>query len=172
MKIKLAVPYRNGGWIIAGCLLMMALLTPLTVTFIREEEYFGAVVCALLAGILLRSAWLRLNYGFCINEKHIVLRSHRKKKVVPYDAVREMIVTFTQESIAACVTTKDGEEIHFVWEEMTIDSKTIFPGRGWGSNSVPICVGIRMTERFVEKSMERLAQCEKVRIENFYPLDQ
>ena len=171
MKIKLAVPYRNGGWIIAGCLLMMALLTPLTVTFIREEEYFGAVVCALLAGILLRGAWVRLNYGFCISEKRVVLRSYRKKRVIPYDAVREMVVTFTQENVTVRMITAD-EEIHFVWEEMVMDSKTIFPGLGWGSSSVPVRVGIRMTERFVEKSMERLAQCEKVRIENFYPLDQ
>ena len=124
-----------------------------------------------MAFLLLRGAWIRLNYGFYINEKRVVLRSCGKKQVVPYDAVREMMVTFTQENMAVRVTTAQGEEIRFVWEAMTIDSKKIFPGLGWGSSSVPVRVGIRMTERFVENSMARLSQCEKVRMENFYPLD-
>lgn len=170
MKIKMTVPYRNGFWVVLGCLFMLAVLGPLTVTFIKGADYGGTVICTFLAWILLRGAWLRLNYGLRISEKRMILRSHRKKKVVPYDAVREVVVTFTQESIAACVKTQE-EEIRFVWEEMVTDSRKVFPGRGWGSNSVPIRVGIKMTDRFVENSIERLSQCEKVRIENFYPLD-
>jgi len=137
---------------------------------VKLKEYGCALVCVILALILLRGAWLRLNYGIRINEKRIVLRSHRKKKTVPYDAVREVIVTFTQENVTACVKTME-EEIHFAWEEMTAESKEIFPGRGWGSGSVPVRVGINMTDRFVKESIERLSQCEKVRIENFYFLD-
>lgn len=170
MKIRMTVPYRNGFWVVLGCLFMLAVLGPLTVTFIKGADYGGTVICTFFALILLRGAWLRLNYGLRISEKRMILRSHRKKQVVPYDAVREVVVTFTQESIAACVKTQ-GEEIRFVWEEMVTDSQKIFPGRGWGSGSVPFRVGIRMTERFVEKNIERLSQCEKVRIENFYPLD-
>ena len=170
MKIRITVPYRNGFWVVLGCLFMLAVLGPLTVTFIKGADYGGTVICTFLALILLRDAWLRLNYGLRISEKRMILRSHRKKKVVPYDAVREVVVTFTQESIAACVKTQE-EEIRFVWEEMVTDSRKVFPGRGWGSNSVPIRVGIQMTDRFVENSIERLSQCEKVRIENFYPMD-
>jgi len=170
VKIKMTVPYRNGFWVVLGCLCMLAVLGPLTVTFIKGADYGGTVICTFLALILLRGAWLRLNYGLRISEKRMILRSHRKKKVVPYDAVREVVITFTQESIAACVKTQE-EEIRFVWEEMITDSQKIFPGRGWGSGSVPFRVGIKMTDRFVENSIERLSQCEKVRIENFYPLD-
>ena len=45
MKIKITVPYRNGAWIVLGCVLMMAILAPLTVTLIQAEQYGGAVVC-------------------------------------------------------------------------------------------------------------------------------
>ena len=170
MKIRINIPYRNGCWIVSGCLLMLAFVCPLTVALIQSEQYGGAMICAFLVLILLRGAWVRLNYGFRINQKRIVLLSHRKKRVIPYDAVREMVVTFHQESVAVRVITQD-EEIVFVWEEMVMDSKTIFPGRGWGSKDVPVRVGIRMTERFVENCTERLSQCEKVRIENFCPVD-
>ena len=168
MKVKITIPYRNGCWIVLGCLLMMAFMGPLTVTFVKAEEYGGTLVCVALMGILLRGAWLRLNYGLRINEKSIVLRSRRKRSVVPYDAVREVVVTFTCDTVAACVKMLGGEEICFVWEEMITESSKIFPGRGWGSNSVPVRVGIKMTDRFVSKSIERLSRCEKVRIENRY----
>lgn len=170
MKIKINIPYRNGCWIVSGCLLMLAFVCPLTVALIQSEQYGGAVICAVLALILLRGAWVRLNYGFCISEKRVVLRSHRQKRVIPYDAVREMVVTFHQESVAVRVITQD-EEIVFVWEEMVMESKRIFPALGWGSNDVPVRIGIRMSERFVENCTERLSQCEKVRIENFCPVD-
>lgn len=170
MKIRINIPYRNGCWIVSGCLLMLAFMVPLTVTLMAKEEYGSALVCAFFALILLRGAWVRFNYGLRINEKRIVLRSHRQKRVIPYDAVREMVVTFYQESVAVCVITQD-EEIVFVWEEMVMESKRIFPALGWGSKDVPVRVGIRMTERFVENCTERLSQCEKVRIENFCPVD-
>ena len=165
MRTKLTIPYRNRFWVVLGCLLMLAFTGPLTVTFIRAEEYGGALICAFFVLILLHGAWLRLSYGLRISEKRIILRAQRRRQVVPYDAVREVVVTFTQDKVAARVITPD-EEICFVWEEIIADSRKVFPGRGWGSNSVPVRVGIRMTDRFVEKSMERLSQCEKVRIEN------
>ena len=171
MKIQINVPYRNGCWMVVGCLLMMAFMVPLTVTLMAKEEYGSALVCAFFALVLLRGAWVRFNYGLRINEKRIVLRSHRQKRVIPYDAVRGIVVTFHQASVAVRVITQDAEEIHFVWEEMMVESKRIFPTWGWGSGSTPARVGIRMTERFVEKSMERLSQCEKVRVENFYLTD-
>ena len=171
MKIRMTIPYRNRFGIILGCCFVLAFMGPLAVTLVvRAKQYGSAVICIALALILLAGAWKRLNYGIRIREKQIVLRSHRKKITVPYDAVREVVVTFTQENVAACVKTQD-EEIRFVWEEMTAESKDIFPGRGWGSGSVPVRVGIRMTDRFVKNSIEHLSRCEKVRIENLYSLD-
>ena len=171
MKIKMTVPYRNGFWVILGCCWMMALLCPLTVTLIvKAKQYGSAAVCAALALVLLHGAWKRLNYGIRINTKRIVLRSHRQRKTVPYDAVREVVVTFAPESVTACVKT-ESEEIRCAWEEIVVDSKKVFPGLGWGSSSVPVCIGVRMTDRFVRNSIERLSQCEKMRIENQYSFD-
>ena len=171
MKTKLTVPYRNRFWVVLGCLLMLAFTGPLMVTFIREEEFGGAVIGAFFVVVLLHGAWRRLSYGIRIGEKRVVLRSQRQRHVVPYDAVVEVVVTFTQDKILACVKTQENEEIRFVWEEMVTDSRKVFPGRGWGSNSVPVRVGIRMTDRFVERSIERLTQCEKVRIEDFHSVN-
>ena len=171
MKTKLTIPYRNRFWVVLGCLLMLAFTGPLMVTFIREEELGGAVICAFFVLVLLHGAWQRLHYGLRISEKRVVLRARRNRKVVPYDSVREVVVTFTQDKILACVKTQENEEIRFVWEEMVTDSRKVFPGRGWGSNSVPVRVGIRMTDRFVERNIERLTQCEKVRIEDFHSVN-
>ena len=170
MKIKMTVPYRNRFWVVLGCFLMLAFTVPLTVALIKRAEYGGALICVFFVLVLLHGTWRRLSYGIRIGEKRVVLRAQHRRNVVPYDAVREVVITFTQETIAACVKTQE-EEIRFVWEEIVTDSRKIFPGRGWGSNSVPVRVGIRLTDRFVEKSIQRLSQCEKVRIENFYPLD-
>lgn len=168
----MTVPYRNGFWIVLGCCVMLAFLVPMTIALVVKAKQFGsAAICIVLALILLGGAWKRLNYGIRINAKRILLLSHRRRQTVPYDAVSEMVVTFTPDSIAACVKMKDADDIRFVWEEMVTDSQKIFPGRGWGSNSVPVRVGIRMTDRFVRNSIERLSQCDKVRIENRYFLD-
>ena len=170
MKTKLTIPYRNRFWVVVGCLLMLAFTVPMTVALVKRAEFGGAVIGAFFVLVLLHGAWRRLSYGIRIGEKRVVLRSQRQRHVVPYDAVVEVVVTFTQETIAACVKTRE-EEIRVVWDEMVTDSRKVFPGRGWGSNSVPVRVGIRMTDRFVERNIERLMRCEKVRIEDFHSVN-
>lgn len=166
MKVKMTVPYENGCWSAIGYGLVVALLAPLTVALVvKSEQYIGALICALLALVMLKSAWKRFSYGMRINEKRIVLRSHREMKIVPYDTVREVVVTFTQDNVAACVKTEQ-EEFRFVWDDMWVDRRKTFPGLGWGYDNPTVRVGVRMTDRFVAKSIERLSQCEKVRIEN------
>ena len=171
MKIKMTVPYQNGCWSAFGYGFAIAFLVPLAVALaFKAKQYFGALVCVVLALVLLRGAWKRFSYGMRINEKRIVLRSHRETKVVPYDTVREIVVTFTQDNVAACVKTEQ-EEFCIVWDDMWVDSRKTFPGLGWGYNNPTVRVGVHITERFVAKSMERLSQCEKVRIENRYSSD-
>ena len=82
MKSKMTVPYRNRFWVVLGCLLMLAFTGPLMVTFIREEELGGAVICAFFVLVLLHGAWQRLHYGLRISEKRVVLRSQRQRHVV------------------------------------------------------------------------------------------
>ena len=168
MKVKITVPYQNGCWSAFGYGLVVALLGPLAVALIvKSKQYVGALICVALALVMLRGAWKRFNYGMRISEKRIVLFSHREKKVVPYDAVREVVVTFTKDNVAACIKTAE-DEIRFVWDDMWVDSRRTFPSLGWGYDNPTIRVGVCMTDRFVAKSIEHLSQCEKVRIENLY----
>lgn len=168
MKAKMTVPYENGCWSAIGYGLALLFLLPLTVMLIvKSKQYFGAVICAVLVLVMLYGAWKHFSYGMRINEKRIVLRSHRGTKVVPYDAVREIVVTFTQDNVAALVVT-EGEEFRVVWDDMWVDSRKTFPGLGWGYNNPTVRVAVRMTDRFVAKSIESLSQCEKVRIDNLY----
>lgn len=170
MKAKMTVPYENGCWSAVGYGLALAFLIPLAVVLgWKAKQYVGTLICVVLAAVLLRGAWKRFSYGMRISDKRIVLRSHRETKVVPYDAVREIVVTFTQDNVAALVKTEE-EEFRFVWDDMWVDSRKTFPGLGWGYNNPTVRVGVRITERFVNQSIERLSQCEKVRIENRYPL--
>lgn len=167
MKTKMTVPYQNGCWSALGYGLVVAVLGPLTVALAIKAQLIGALICVVCAFVLLRGAWKRFGCGMRINEKRIVLRSWQEKKVVPYAAVREMVITFTQEKIVACIRTQDGEEMRFVWKEIVTDSTKTFPGLGWGyRSSAVVRIGIRMTDRFVAKSTERLSQCEKVRVED------
>lgn len=168
MKAKMRVPYQNACWSAVGYGLVVVCLAPLSVALVvKSQQYFGALICVILALIMLRGAWKRFSYGMRINEKRIVLRSHRETKVVAYDAVREVVITFTQDNVAACVKTAE-DEFRIVWDDMWIDSRKTFPGLGWGYDNPTIRVAVRMTDRFVEKSIERLSQCEKIRIENLY----
>lgn len=172
MKAKMTIPYQNGCWSALGYCLVVVILGPLTVALVVEaQQYIGAMICVLCALVLLKDSWKRFNYGMRINEKRIVLLSWREKKVIPYDAVREVVVTFHQDSVVACIKTEE-EEIRFVWDEIITDTTKTFPGIGWGYKSSAIVrIGLRMTDRFVAKSIENLSQCEKVRIENLYSLD-
>ena len=167
MKAKMRVPYENGVWSAVGYGLAFAFLVPLTVALaFKAKQYIGALICVVLAAVLLHGAWKRFSYGMRISEKRVVLRSHRETKVVPYDAVREIVVTFTRDNVAACVKMAD-DEFRVVWDDIWLDSRKI-GGLGWRYNDPTIRVAVRMTDRFVVKSIERLSQCEKVRIENLY----
>lgn len=161
------IPYRNGCWSAFGYFLVIAFLGPLVVSLILKAKQYGtALVCTVLAVIILGGALKRFNYGMHIGKRRIVLFSQQEMKVVPYASVREVVVTFTQENVTALVKTED-EEIRFVWKDLVVDSRKTFPGLGWGYKSSAIShEGIHMTDRFVAKSIERLSQCEKVRIED------
>lgn len=165
MKAKMRVPYENGVWSAVGYGLVVAVLGPLTVALAVKAQIIGALICVVLAAVLLYGAWKRFSYGMRISEKRVVLRSHRETKVVPYDDVREIVVTFTRDNVAAWVKTAD-DEFRVVWDDMWVDSRKI--GLGWRYNDPTIRVAVRMTDRFVAKSIERLSQCEKVRIEDLY----
>lgn len=168
MKAKMMVPYRNGFWSALGYGLAIAFMVPLAVALgFKAKQYVGTLICVVLATVLLQGAWKRFSYGMRIGKKRIVLRSHRETKTVSYDAVREVVVTFTQENVAALVKTEQ-EEFRFVWDDMWVDSRKTFPGLGWGYNNPTVRVSVHITERFVSESIERLSQCEKVRIENLY----
>ena len=167
MKAKMRVPYENGVWSAVGYGLAFAFLVPLTVALaFKAKQYIGALICVVLAAVLLYGAWKRFSYGMRISEKRVVLRSHRETKVVTYDAVREIVVTFTRDNVAACVKMAD-DEFRVVWDDIWVDSRKI-GGLGWRYNDPTIRVAVRMTDRFVAKSIERLSQCEKVCIENLY----
>jgi len=167
VRIRMTVPYENGVWSAVGYGLAFAFLVPLTVALaFKAKQYIGALICVVLAAVLLHGAWKRFSYGMRISEKRVVLRSHRETKVVPYDAVREIVVTFTRDNVAACVKMAD-DEFRVVWDDIWVDSRKI-GGLGWRYNDPTIRVAVRMTDRFVAKSIERLSQCEKVRIENLY----
>lgn len=166
MKAKMTVPYENGCWSAFGYGLVIVVLGPLAVALVLQaQQYIGAVICVLCALILLKGSWKRFRYGMRINEKRIVLLSWREKKVVPYDTVREIVVTFTQDNVVARIKTEE-DEIRFVWDAMWIDSRKTFPSLGWGYSNATVRVGVCMTDRFVAKSMHHLSQCEKVRIED------
>ena len=167
MRIRMTIPYENGVWSAVGYGLAFAFLVPLTVALaFKAKQYIGALICVVLAAVLLYGAWKRFSYGMRISEKRVVLRSHRETKVVTYDAVREIVVTFTRDNVAACVKMAD-DEFRVVWDDIWVDSRKI-GGLGWRYNDPTIRVAVRMTDRFVVKSIERLSQCEKVRIENLY----
>ena len=166
MKAKMTIPYENGCWSAFGYGLVIVVLGPLAVALVVEsQQSVGALICVLLALVMLKGAWKRFRYGMRINEKRIVLLSWREKKVVPYDAVREVVVTFTQDNVVARIKTEE-EEIRFVWDAMWIDSRKTFPSLGWGYSNPTVRVGLHMTDRFVAKSTERLSLCEKVRVED------
>lgn len=166
MKTKVIIPYRNNWLVIVGCVLLLALMVPLAVTFYHEREYGCVVLCAFLTLFLLVGAWFRFNYGMHINDKRVLLLAQHGIKVVPWSDISMFVAKFTNSEVVAYMELKNGEKFAFIWEDLVLDNRRIFPALGWGNTTSR--VSIRITDRFVERSIERLSQCEGIVIENLY----
>lgn len=166
MKTKITIPYRNNWLIMTGCVLLLALMVPLAVTFFNEREYGCVILCAFLTLFLLAGAWFRFNYGMWINDKKVVLLAQHGIRVVPRENIFMFVAKFTNQEVVAYMELKNGEKFSFIWEDITLDNRRVFPARGWGNTTSR--VSIHLTDRFVERSIERLTQHGWIAIEDLY----
>ncbi len=154
MKIK----YRKSWLFVVGAILLLSVLIAMSVVFWNEQDYGWAVLCFILGILILVATYFRFNYGITINEKRVIAIEQSKIKILKYDDVSGITVKFDNEKITAYIKMKNRQEYIFVWDSIYLGRNAVLP-----SENV-----IKLDRKFVEKSIESLSQCPKVKIQNFY----
>lgn len=159
MKAKMKVKYRKDWLFIAVAALLCTVLVLLSVAFITEDHNYGcAVLCLPIFALILIAMYFRFNYGITINEKRVVAIEQAGIKILWYDDVSSITVKFYNEKVVACIRMRNREEYVFVWDCLYFGSHFILPS----------VILIKLSDKWVEKSIASLSKCEKVKIQNIY----
>lgn len=154
----MTVRYGKAWLFVAACIFLLAALGVMAFVFIAEDKNYAlAVVCLLLAAVALTGTFFRFNYGIRINSKRVTAIDGGSIKILRYDDVSSIVVKFTDRDVLVRIKMKNQQEHIFVWDAIAS-----------GNTAFQIKNKIKIDSRFVEKSIESLSKCEKVKIQNFY----
>jgi len=103
------------------------------------------------------------SYGIRITEKSVTLINQHMLKVFDYEDVIYINISFGKDSIFGEIKAKNQKVYDFCFNGIDLNhgrSVCFFPSL-WVS-------GLRLTEKFVDKSIAKLSTCEKVKSQNLY----
>lgn len=159
MKIKMKIKYRKLWLFMIGVALVLTLLVIMAVAFILEDNNYGlAILCIMLGVFIFIATYFRFNYGITISEKRLVAIEQAQIKILRYDDISNIIVKFTNESVAVYIKMKNQQEHLIVWDYISLDTNVFLPSKN----------KIKLYDKFVEESITSLSACPKVKIQNFY----
>ena len=120
------------------------------------------VIGAIPVVILVIAAAFFLNYGIKITSKRLVLMNQSMWKIFRYEDVIYMKITFDQNRIFGEIKAKYQKPYEFCFDGIWL---------GGASSLFSFCISsdLKLTKKFVDKSIADLSTCEKVRIKNLYP---
>ena len=126
-------------------------------------EHIAALI--LIGAIPLVSAVIGLcfffSYGIKITSKRIVLINQRMLKSFRQDDVIYIKIVFKSESIEGEIKTKHQKACSFCFDGIDLSGRSLFLSHLWIS-------GLKLTKKFVDKSIANLSICEKVKIQDLY----
>ncbi|MBQ7968906.1 MAG: hypothetical protein IJ292_03705 [Clostridia bacterium] len=159
MKAKIKIKYRK-EWMYFVCvrLFLELLLILMTALVSHDQHYILSVLCSMLFITDFASICLRLNYGITINEKRVVAIEKNRIKVLRYDDIASIVIEIANESVVAYVKMKEQKEHIFVWDNIFLSSRAVYPSKN----------KIKIDKEFVENSIASLSPCPKVTIKNLY----
>jgi hypothetical protein len=101
------------------------------------------------------------NYGIRITSKSVTLINQQMLKVFPYEEVHCFEIVFADDVIFGKVKAKNQKAYEFYFDGVDLNSGGLFHSSLLTSN-------LKLTKKFVEKSIADLSTCEKVKIKNLY----
>lgn len=102
------------------------------------------------------------NYGIKITSKRVVLINQDMLKVFSYEDVSYIEIGFTNDSVFGTVKAKNQKAYDFYFSGVDLNK-----GFQW-FHSRFLESDLKITEKFVKKSIAKLSTCEKVKIQNNY----
>ena len=140
-------------------LFVFSLLTVIATVTLKEGAYALSAIAILINLLLTFALWCRFfAYGLRITHKRVIAVDQTSVKFLPYGSVSRITVKFTSDAVSAVIKTKDQSEYFFVWDSIYLGSDPILPNQNKAN----------VTQKFIEKSINELSKCEKVRIQNYF----
>jgi len=99
-----------------------------------------------------------LSYGLKITNKTVSVIYMQDFKFFRYEDISYIKIYFEDECISGEIKTKNQKFYSFCFYDLELDQFSIF-SRLW-------TIRVKMTKKYVEKSIENLSKCEKVKIQN------
>lgn len=99
------------------------------------------------------------SYGIKITPKRVTVINQGMLKIFDYEKVAYIKIVFDKQSIWGEIKAYHQKPCEFSFDIVDFSSRTTFGYRIWISE-------IKLTKKFVDKSVALLSQCEKVQIEN------
>ena len=134
---------------------------PLCISFVISKNPALIAIGIFLLLIVIVACVFFFNYGITISPKAIVLMDQDMLKIFPYEDVIYIKIVFHNDSIEGEVKARGQKPFTFCFTG-THPRGLIFLGYIFSTS------GVKITKKFVDKSIERLSHCEKVKIKNLY----
>ena len=101
------------------------------------------------------------SYGIKITSKRVIVINQDMIKTFRYDDVVYIEVIFGEDTICGEIKAKQQPKCVFYFDGIDLNRGSLFSTRFLESN-------LELTKKFVDKSIDKLSKCEKVRIKNSY----
>lgn len=101
------------------------------------------------------------NYGIRITSKRVILMNQLMLKIFRYEDVIYIKIVFDNDTISGKIKAKHKKACEFCFDGIDLSSRSLFLGHLW-------IEGLKLTKKFVDKSISDLSACEKVKIQNLY----
>ena len=144
-------------------LILIALPICLCFLILGITEHVAGLVCigAIPLGATIIGLGFFFSYGIKSTSKRVTLINQGMLKIIPYEDVVYLKIIFDTESIHGEIKIKQQKACSFCFDVINFSSARSFFPHLWIS-------GLKLTKAFVDKSIESLSTCEKVKIQNLY----
>ncbi len=101
------------------------------------------------------------SYGIKITSKRVTVLNQDMIKTFRYDDVVYIEIIFDEDTICGEIKAKQQPKCFFYFDGIDLNRGAVFSTRFLESN-------LKITKKFVDKSIAQLSNCEKVRVKNLY----
>lgn len=139
--------------------LMVFVATALCLGFFMSGVADLIVIGVIFVIVMIVGLGFFYSYGIKITPKRVTVINQRMFKIFDYERVSYIKIVFGKQSIWGEIKVYHQKPCEFSFDIVDFSSRTLIGYMLWISE-------VRLTKKFVDKSIARLSQCEKVQIQN------